>query len=111
MTKISLEEFEEQFKRLVPSVDRFMMRPGGNNFLVTVRNVRDFYSAVRAASSVNIALETGWLFGSRVGARSQRGIRSCFLIFRLTNACDDERLFYLIKELELDAERQSIRRG
>ena len=100
---LSLDEFERQFTRLAPSLAKYLMRPANNDLLISVGELRDFFAVVRAASSANIALETGWLFQPM--QPSTRGIEDCFLRFQLTNTCIDERLFFFIKELELDANR------
>ena len=100
---LTLEEFEQQLRRLVPSLARYMMRPAGNDLVVAVGELPDSYAVVRAASSANIALETGWLFQPM--QPPTRGIEHCFLRFQLSNKCIDERLFWFIKELELDATR------
>lgn len=95
----SLVDFEQRFRALVTSVDRYKMRPANNDLLVSLKNEEDFFAVVRAASGVNIRLEVGWLF--EPGQSKQARIDRCFLRMQLSNGCIDERLNLFLHDLAI----------
>jgi len=98
-----LGEFEQEFKSLLPSIEIYRMRPANDHLLVSFKEKEDFLAVVRAASSVNIFLEIGWLFDSLFPSKS--AIDSCFLKLHLSNGCDDERLSFLLDEIRSKSRR------
>jgi hypothetical protein len=102
---ISLEDFEREFRHLVPSIADYRMKPANGCLTFAVKRTGDFYKVVRAAASANIVLKVGWSFAPQIARR--RGIDCCFLKFDLADGCDDERLFFFIEELKIDARREA----
>jgi hypothetical protein len=93
------DEFEKEFKFLLPSVEIYRMRPANDYLLVSFKDSVDFLTMVRAASGTNIFLEIGWLFDSELPGKL--AIESCFLKLHLSNHCADERLGFLLDEIRL----------
>lgn len=102
---ISFDSFEQQFRHLLPSVDVFRMRPPNDYLLVSFKENDDFLVMIRAASSVNVFLEIGWLFDSEPSARLTIG--SCFLKLYLSNGCMDERLVFLLDEVRSSKDKDT----
>lgn len=94
-----LSDFESRLRKRLVSIDMFRMRPANNDLLMSFNDVEDLTAAVRSASSVNIAVEIGWLF--EPGKPEQPGIERCFLRFQLSNGCVDERLSFFLDDLAL----------
>jgi hypothetical protein len=99
VAEFSLDEFEQEFKSLLPSVEIYRMRPSNDYLLVSFKEKADFLTTVRAASGTNVFLEIGWLFDSELPGK--QAIESCFLKLHLSNHCMDERLGFLLDEVRL----------
>lgn len=98
--------FESSLRRLLPSIVFFKMRGANKVVQLSFKENRDFLTAVRSASGVNIPLAVGWMFDT---PRSSNHLPSCLLEFSLLNNGLDVRLvFFLLEVLEIKLAEEVI---
>lgn len=77
-----------------------------DDLIVSLRDELEFFSVVKSASGVNIAIEVGWLFD--LAHASAVSVSGCYIRLQLSDGCVDERLSLFLDELTrcLDRDRR-----
>ena len=96
---MTFDYFESCFRELLPSVERYKMRPLSNDLVVSFGAQSDYFSAIRSASGVNIAIETGWVFDKQDNEKD--AVSHCYLRFQLAERCLDDRLKIFLDDLSM----------